>query len=163
MHIGGATPLQKRLPKRGFSNRKHAFISRFDGLNLGRLMYFVSSGRLDTSQMITMKHLRDCGAVNPKVGVKLLADGVDKLDCKIMIEVSDASAKAKEIVETAGGHVKIAYYNRLGLRAHLHPEKFERIPRRAAPPPRLLWKYPEHYKDVEAQFAARKADADAKK
>lgn len=101
-----------------------------------------------------MRDLYIAGAIRPKVGLKLLAHGVhDKLDMPIHIEVTDCSKKAREIVEAAGGTVKIAYHNRLGLRAHLKPEKFEFIPRRAAPPPKLMWKYPEHYKDVEAQFA----------
>lgn len=65
--------------------------------------------------------------------------------------------QAKELVEAAGGHVKKGYYNRLALRALLKPEKFDIIPKRAAPPPRLLWKWPEHHKDVEAQMAAREA------
>eukprot|EP00960_Hanusia_phi_P062396 765134-Hanusia_phi.AAC.3 len=107
-----------------------------------------------------------------------------KVDRPIRIEVSDASAEAKRIIEEAGGEVIIAYYNRLGaqiargfeivesdesaatrfavnppmlegvccvqrLRALLKPEEFERIPRRAAPPPKLMWKYPLHYKQVQ--------------
>ena len=44
-------------------------------------------------QMITMKNLRDCGACNPKVGVKLLAGDVSKIKVPIMIEVSDVSKK----------------------------------------------------------------------
>jgi hypothetical protein len=31
--------------------------------------------------------------------------------------------------------------------------------RLAAPPPRLMWKYPLHYKDVEAQLLAKTARA----
>jgi large subunit ribosomal protein L15 len=73
--------------------------------------------------------------------------------------VSDASAPAIAAVEKHGGAVRLVYYNRLGLRALLAPEKFRGactpvpcahcvlirapvIPRLAGPPtPRLLALY----------------------
>ena len=58
---------------------------------------------------------------------------------KIDIEVSRASKKAIETVERQGGQITCAYYTKLGLRVLLKPWKFDekRIPRRAAPPPKL--------------------------
>ncbi len=44
--------------------------------------------------------------------------------------------QAKKLIEAAGGTAKLGYYNKLGLRALLKPERFVAIPRRAAPPPR---------------------------
>ncbi|EKX52737.1 hypothetical protein GUITHDRAFT_101888 [Guillardia theta CCMP2712] len=152
---GGQTPLMKKLPKFGHKN-VHAYISLLEGLNIDRLWSWIQQGRIDSSKLINMKVLRDTGCVgsNIKKGIKLLAKGKEltKIDRPLQIEVSDASAQAKRIIEEAGGKVIIAYYNRLGLRAMLKPEKFERIPRRAAPPPKLMWKYPLHYKQVQEQM-----------
>ena len=44
--------------------------------------------------------------------------------------------QAKQMIESAGGTAKLGYYNKLGMRALLKPERFDTIPRRAAPPPR---------------------------
>lgn len=54
------------------------------------------------------------------------------------LEVSRASAAAIDAVEAQGGTVTCAHFNRLALRALLKPEKFEQLPRRARPPPRLM-------------------------
>jgi len=107
--------------------------------------------------VITMKELRDCGCIahNIKKGVKLLSRGSQLVDRPINIELTDASEKAKQAIAAKGGQVKIVYYNRLGLRALLKPDKFVSIPRLAAPPPKLMWKYPEHYKRVRAQLEAQ--------
>ena len=58
---------------------------------------------------------------------------------RIKIEVSRASKKAIETVEQKGGQITCAYYTKLGLRVLLKPWKFDvkRMPRRAAPPPKL--------------------------
>ena len=48
---------------------------RWTPLNLGRLQEWVDAGRLDTSQVVTMKDLRDNRCVHKRIpfGVKLLA------------------------------------------------------------------------------------------
>ncbi|KAA0054211.1 50S ribosomal protein L15 [Cucumis melo var. makuwa] len=55
-------------------------------------------------------------------------------------EVSRVTVRAKEAVEAAGGTVRRVYYNKLGLRALLKPEWFEKkgrlLPRAARPPPK---------------------------
>jgi len=155
---GGQTPITRRYPKRGFNHS--SLLSVLQPLNIDRLVRYVMLGRLDISKMITMKELRDCGCVGHKIntGIKLLASKKASpvtLDKAIHIQVSDVSDKAKEVIEKAGGTVKVSYFNALALRALLKPEKFETIPRLAAPPPKLLWKYPEHYKDVEIQILAK--------
>ena len=63
------------------------------------------------------------------------------------IEVSRASKTAVKAIERQGGKITCAYYNKLGLRLLLKPEKFEgrRIPRRARPPSKLM----EYYTSVE--------------
>ena len=50
------------------------------------------------------------------------------------------TVRAKEVVEAAGGSVRRVYYNKLGLRALLKPEWFEKkgrlLPKAARPPPK---------------------------
>ena len=59
----------------------------------------------------------------------------------VNIQVSQASAAAREAVEKAGGTVTTVYYNKLGIRALLKPEAFAKkgrlLPRPARPPPKL--------------------------
>jgi large subunit ribosomal protein L15 len=52
--------------------------------------------------------------------------------------VSKVSKSAIEGIEKVGGRVKSVYYNRLGLRVLLKPEKFHPalVPRRARPVPK---------------------------
>lgn len=63
----------------------------------------------------------------------------------MQLEVSQASAAAREAVEAAGGRVTTVYYNDLGLRALLKPEWFAKrgrlMPRAARPPPRLAGRF----------------------
>lgn len=80
----------------------------------------------------------------------------------IDIEVSQASKSAIEAIESAGGKIVCAYYNRLGLRALLKPEKFlqngKPIPKRARPIPKAQEYYTKYenrgYLSPEIQLAA---------
>ena len=137
---GGQTPLHKALPKVGFTSRREAF----DVVNVGSLQKWIDQQRLEPSdtEMLTMRDLNRSGLVNLKgstAGVKLLGEG--EITSSVHIEVSRASASAIKAVEDAGGTVTCAHYNRLALRALLKPHKFEQMPRRARPPPRLMRYY----------------------
>ena len=44
-----------------------------------------------------------------------------------------------------GGRITTVYYNRLALRAHLKPYKFDILPRRARPPPKII----DYYRSFE--------------
>lgn len=137
---GGQTPLRLRIPKRGFTN---VFGHSFQEVNLGTIAEFVKQGRIDASQLITMKTLKDAGALGKKVkdGVKLLGRGSEKLSLPLNIEVSRVSGRAKEALEAAGGSVMRVHYNQLGLRALLNPKWFEEkgrlLPQPARPTPKL--------------------------
>ena len=134
---GGQTPIWKRLPKRGVKQNRNA--KPMNELNLHRLQEWIDQGRLNPEEVISIRdiHMSNvCGKV--KHGVKLLAKGKEKLKVPITIEVSRVSKEAVEAIEAAGGRVTSVYYNRLGLRAHLMPHKFERIPRRARPSPKIM-------------------------
>ncbi|KAI7871754.1 ribosomal protein L18e/L15P [Spinellus fusiger] len=128
---GGQTPLVKRLPKRGFFNQ-HG--KEYQEVNLDRLQYWIQMGRVDASRVITMKDLLDSRCVHKiQDGIKILSVGADAFHLPINIEVSRASQKAIEAIEKAGGSVSLKYYNKLGLRALIHPEKFTKMPKLAAP------------------------------
>lgn len=137
---GGQTPLRLRIPKRGFTNM---FMNSFQEVNLNTISELAREGRIDTSQLITMKTLKDAGAVGKKMkdGVKLLGRGAEKFSLPLHIEVSRVSDRAKAAIEAAGGSVKRVHYNHLGLRALLTPEWFEKkgrlLPAPARPAPRL--------------------------
>ena len=69
---GGQTPLFRRTPKRGFKN---FFREPLNVINIGKLVHWIEAGRIDPTNLITMKILRDSRAVGRvKHGVKLLAD-----------------------------------------------------------------------------------------
>lgn len=81
------------------------------------MLYFINKGRLDLSKLITMKDLVDGGVFSKiKQGVKILGRGAEHWNIPLKIEVSAISAKAKEAIIKAGGHVTTAYYNKVGLR-----------------------------------------------
>jgi len=136
---GGQTPLFRRIPKVGFSNKKHA--QELSIVNLGKLQLWIDMGRLKIPEegLISIKTLKDCGLLkNVKDGVKLLSKSKEIFNSKINIEVSRASKSAVETVEKFGGTVTCTHFTRLSLRALLKPEKFDLLPRRPQPPPRLM-------------------------
>lgn len=141
---GGQTPLRMRVPKRGFHNPNKIV---WDPINLYKIKEWVKRGRLPTGQVITMKHLRDSGAVGRKIlhGVKLLSTGAEGFKVPLHLEVSQASEAARKAIEAAGGSVTTVYYNTLGLRALLKPDWFAKkgrlLPRPARPPPRLVGRF----------------------
>jgi len=134
---GGQTPIYRRLPKRGFTNRRAA--KPLSPISVEQIYDFVQMGRLDAKHPITMKELYDAGVTKSiKFGVKLVAPKVGFMapeDMPLTIEVTRASGSAIALVESIGGSVTSAYYNRLGLRVLLKPHKFEGkyVPRRAGP------------------------------
>ncbi|MEJ2024489.1 MAG: 50S ribosomal protein L15 [Deltaproteobacteria bacterium] len=94
---GGQMPLQRRLPKRGFTNlfRKEYSIINVDDLN-----------RFDANASIDAAALHEKGLITKKKdGVKLLGNG--QVDHPVMIKVQRASRAAREKVEAAGGKIEI--------------------------------------------------------
>ncbi|KAI4303925.1 hypothetical protein MLD38_039503 [Melastoma candidum] len=136
---GGQTPLRRRLPKRGFKN---PFSLTFQPVGLGKIAKLINAGKIDSSELITMKTLKDAGAIGKQIkdGVRLMGRGSEQIQWPIHLEVSRTTVRAKAAVEAAGGSVRRVYYNQLGLRALLKPEWFEKkgrlLPRPARPPPK---------------------------
>jgi large subunit ribosomal protein L15 len=94
---GGQMPLQRRLPKRGFTN---IFRVEFQVVNLASLEKFDADATVDLEALLDRGIIRNLN--NP---VKLLADG--ELNKPLKITVHACSAKAKEAVEKAGGQVTL--------------------------------------------------------
>ncbi len=63
----------------------------------------------------------------------------------IHLEVSFASTEAIKAVEAAGGTVTCVHFNKLALRALIKPLKFDILPRRARPSPKII----DYYLDKE--------------
>jgi hypothetical protein len=55
--------------------------------------------------------------------------------------VSKASKSAVEAIEAVGGTVTCTYFNALALRALVKPYKFDLLPMRARPPPKVMQWY----------------------
>jgi large subunit ribosomal protein L15 len=94
---GGQMPLQRRVPKRGFTN---IFRVERQILNVRDLEKF------DANAEVNVEALLDKGIIkNLKRPVKLLGEG--ELNKPLKVIVHACSKKAKEIVEKAGGEVQI--------------------------------------------------------
>lgn len=94
---GGQMPLQRRVPKRGFTN---IFKKQFQIVNVKDLE------RVKKAKEITPEVLFDSGVISKKnIRVKILGEG----EVKKAIDVSAHafSASAKEKIEKAGGKVVV--------------------------------------------------------
>lgn len=100
---GGQMPIHRRLPKRGFRNPNRKVYS---AVNLGDLQRAVDEKRLDAKKPVNEALLVETGLARRNTdGVKLLAKG--ELKTKLSLEVSGASAAAKDAVEKAGGSLTL--------------------------------------------------------
>jgi large subunit ribosomal protein L15 len=94
---GGQMPLQRRLPKFGFTNYRK---KRYQILNVEDL------NKLEKVDKITPEVLEKKGMIkNVKLPVKIL--GVGSFDKKIQIEVHAISKSARELIEKSGGKVTL--------------------------------------------------------
>lgn len=93
---GGQMPLQRRLPKRGFTN---VFRTTYDIVNVGIL------NRFDAGTEVDPAVLHAAGVTHARRMVKLLGEGT--IDRALVLKVHAASATAKAKVEAAGGRVEI--------------------------------------------------------
>lgn len=122
---GGQTPIFKLFPKSGFKNTSAL---RLNELNLFRIVEFIKDGRLQLKEgeVLDMRMMKKSGLItgNFRDGVKILANGKERLDFPIKIEATRASAEAIRAIEKAGGEFTARFFTRLGLRVHLHPKHF---------------------------------------
>lgn len=94
---GGQMPLQRRVPKRGFTN---IFKKQFSVVNLGALDKLSGETVIGPSELIAAGLVR-----KSHYPVKLLADG--EISRAVTIRVHKASASAVQKIEAAGGKVEI--------------------------------------------------------
>ena len=94
---GGQTPLQRRLPKIGFKN---PFSKHFAVVNLQSL------ARFDAGSVVDPAALSSAGLVAKREqAVKILGQG--ELDRALTVKAHAFSARAKELIEKAGGSVEV--------------------------------------------------------
>ncbi|MFN3701666.1 MAG: 50S ribosomal protein L15 [Alphaproteobacteria bacterium] len=101
---GGQMPLDRRLPKFGFSNKK--FTTEYAELTLAKLQKAIDDKKIDVKNEVTEDILVASGVVRRKRdGIKLLASGT--LSAKVNLNLSKVTKAAGEAVEKAGGKVTI--------------------------------------------------------
>ncbi len=96
---GGQTPLQRRLPKRGFSNMP--FKVTYSIVHLSTL------NRFEAGSVVTPETLLECGVVKQMKngGVKVLANG--EVDRALTVKAHAFSAAAKAAIEAQGGTAEV--------------------------------------------------------
>jgi large subunit ribosomal protein L15 len=94
---GGQMPLQRRIPKRGFTN---IFGKEFAIINVKDLNCF------EDGTEVTPELLKEAGLVKSyKDGIKILGDG--DLEKKLTIKIHKISKQAEEKVTAQGGKVEV--------------------------------------------------------
>ncbi len=93
---GGQQPLQRRVPKFGFTNPNR---KEYQGINLDRLQDLVDSKKIKTK--VDKQILIDNGLAKKKDLIKILGRG--ELKAKLDISVDAFSASAKIAIEKVGG------------------------------------------------------------
>jgi len=92
---GGQMPLQKRVPKFGFTNINR---KEFKGINLDTLQFLVDNKKVTA---VTKEILMENGLVSRNDLVKILGRG--ELNAKLEVTVHAFSKTAKAAIEKAGG------------------------------------------------------------
>jgi len=94
---GGQMPLQRRLPKRGFTN---VFKKNYSIVNIKDLSTFEPNSNIDSES------LKKAGLVKKeRDGIKLLGDG--DISHPLVVQVHKVSKTAREKIEASGGRVEI--------------------------------------------------------
>lgn len=96
---GGQSPLYRRLPKRGFNNKRYE--TKYATINLSDLNEYFKNG-----EVVTPEILKERGIVKKQLsGIKVLANG--KLEKKLTVKANRFSQKAITAIETAGGKTEV--------------------------------------------------------
>lgn len=93
---GGQMPLQRRVPKRGFTN---IFKKQFSLIALSQLEKFDASAELSAAELV------EAGMAKKGTLIKVLANG--EITKAVTVKVDKISAQAKAKIEAAGGSVVI--------------------------------------------------------
>ena len=96
---GGQMPLYRRLPKRGFNNKR--FAPDYIEVNVSDL------NKIADGSEVNAKSLAEAGIITlPKVndGIKILGNG--ELKAKLTVQANAFSKKAEEAITAAGGTIE---------------------------------------------------------
>ena len=94
---GGQMPIQRRLPKRGFTN---IFRKKIAVVNLRDLLAFESGSLVDEAALVKAGLVK-----GQKDGIKLLGQG--EIQVALNIKLNQVSKSAREKIEAAGGSVEV--------------------------------------------------------
>lgn len=95
---GGQTPIQRRLPKRGFTN---IFKKDYVVLNVSQL-----EDKFEAGGIVTPETLVECGLVkNVRDGIRILGKG--ELTKALDVKVQGFSKTAGEKITAAGGKIEV--------------------------------------------------------
>lgn len=97
---GGQMPLQRRVPKRGFTNR---FRVEYQPINVSSLQKLADDNKIENGKVDAVA-LYKAGVINKVGPYKILGQG--ELKVKLEVEAHAFSASAKEKIESAGGTIK---------------------------------------------------------
>ncbi len=95
---GGQMPLQRRLPKRGFTN---IFRKQFEIINVGDLE------RLAVDGVISVDILRDQRQLSKNIGAGLKVLGNGELTTALTVRAHRFSQSARQKIEAAGGKAEV--------------------------------------------------------
>ena len=94
---GGQMPIQRRLPKRGFTN---IFRKRIAVINIRDLLTFKSGSLVDEDALVKAGLIK-----GKKDGIKLLGQG--DISIALNVKLSHVSKNAREKIEAAGGSIEV--------------------------------------------------------
>jgi large subunit ribosomal protein L15 len=94
---GGQMPIQRRLPKRGFTN---IFRKKIAVINLRDLLAFESGSLVDEAALVKAGLIK-----GQKDGIKLLGHG--EIQVALNVKLNQVSKSAREKIEAAGGSVEV--------------------------------------------------------
>ena len=94
---GGQMPLQRRLPKRGFTN---IFKKEYTVINIRDLQRFSPNTTLDREALIQAGLIK-----KNKNRIKLLANG--EITIPLHLKIDKVSEMAKQKIESAGGKIEL--------------------------------------------------------
>ena len=99
---GGQMPMNRRLPKFGFTNR---FRIDYQEVNVGRLQELITQNKITTSNTIDAELLYSVGVLRKKnMPYKVLGNG--ELKFAITIVADKVTKSADEKIKSAGGTIK---------------------------------------------------------
>ena len=94
-------PLQRRVPKRGFTN---IFKIKYQVISVGRLQKLVDDKKLTDSSINAVVLFKNKVISKGAAPYKILGDG--ELKSSLNVEAHAYSASAKEKIEAVGGSIK---------------------------------------------------------